>query len=64
MEIFGNTAIINTTTAISVTGANASALIHDNSASIHNNTVGIDVNAGTATITGNNSLRQRDGSPV
>jgi hypothetical protein len=54
MQIFGNTSISNTTTAISVVGANASANIHDNSASIHDNTAGIDVNAASATITSNN----------
>ena len=54
MEISGNTSISNTTTAISVLGANASAVVHDNAASIHNNSVGISVNAGSATITGNN----------
>jgi CSLREA domain-containing protein len=54
MEISGNTSIINTTTAISVVGANASANIHNNSSSIHDNSVGIDVTGGSATVISNN----------
>ena len=61
MQISGNTSISNTTTAISVVGANASANIHDNAASIHDNSVGIDVNAGSATITGNNLFANATG---
>ncbi|HEY2760091.1 MAG TPA: hypothetical protein VGI75_05090, partial [Pirellulales bacterium] len=38
---------------IFVSGANASANIHDNSASIHGNAVGIEVSGGTATISNN-----------
>ena len=54
MEISGDTSILNTTTAISVVGANASSHIHDNSASIHDNTTGIEVNDGAANIVSNN----------
>ncbi len=54
LEIYGNTSVSGGTTGISVSGANASANIHDNAASIHDNTVGIDVSAGSATIVSNN----------
>ncbi len=42
-----------TLTGVLVDGADASALIQNNNASIHGFAVGIDVNGGTATITGN-----------
>ncbi|MCM3873670.1 MAG: hypothetical protein ND895_23535, partial [Pyrinomonadaceae bacterium] len=61
MEIFGDTSITNTTTAISVVGANASSHIHDNSASIHDNTTGIDVNGGSANINNNNLFANATG---
>ena len=54
MEISGNTSVSGCAKGISVVGANASANIHDNSASVHDDTVGIEVNAATATITSNN----------
>ena len=54
MEISGNTSVSGCAKGISVVGANASANIHDNEASIHDDTVGIEVNAATATITSNN----------
>ncbi|HSS20331.1 MAG TPA: C25 family cysteine peptidase [Pyrinomonadaceae bacterium] len=53
MDISGNTSVSNTTTAISVAGANASANVHDNIASIHNNTTAFSVSGGSATITRN-----------
>ena len=59
MEITADTAVSNSATAISVTGANASANIHDNAASIHDNTAGIEVSAATATIKNNNLYGNR-----
>ena len=54
MQISGNTSVSGGSTGISVPGANASANIHNNAASIHDNGVGINVAAGSATITSNN----------
>ncbi|MFO0789325.1 MAG: right-handed parallel beta-helix repeat-containing protein [Pirellulales bacterium] len=48
-----DTNIYNTGTAVHVTGPLANAAITGNDNSIHNNVVGIDVDGGTATITGN-----------
>jgi hypothetical protein len=52
-EISGDTNITGAVTGILVSGADASANIHDNDNSIHGNTIGIDVNGGSATITNN-----------
>ena len=54
LEVNGDTSITTSAVGILVTGANASANIHDNSASIHGNPTGITVDAGSATITRNN----------
>ena len=56
LEVSGNTAISSSAVGaigILVSGANASANIHHNSASIHGNATGIKVDGGSATITGN-----------
>ena len=57
LEILGDTSITSSVVGaigIQVSGANASANIHDNNASIHGNTTGIKVDGATATITSNN----------
>ena len=54
-EITGDTDIITggTGTGILVSGSNASANIHGNNASIHGNAIGIEVDGGSATVSGN-----------
>ncbi|MCC6123956.1 MAG: right-handed parallel beta-helix repeat-containing protein, partial [Pirellulales bacterium] len=51
--IQNDTSITACATGILVEGADASALVQNNSASIHGNAIGIDVNAGLANITNN-----------
>ena len=53
VTIDSDTNIFNTGTGVRVTGSAANALITGNDNSIHDNTVGVDVDGGTATITGN-----------
>ena len=53
VTIDSDTNIFNTGTGVHVTGPVANAIITGNDNSIHDNTVGVDVDGGTATITGN-----------
>jgi len=52
-DIRGNTNISGSPTGILVIGSDATANIHDNNSTINANTIGIDVNAGQATINKN-----------
>lgn len=53
ITIDSDTNIFNTGTGVRLTGPAANALITGNDNSIHDNTVGVDVDGGAATITGN-----------
>ncbi|MFT3883716.1 MAG: right-handed parallel beta-helix repeat-containing protein [Gemmatales bacterium] len=53
VSVTGNTTVSGSPTGILVSGSDASANINNNLSSIFGNVIGIDVNAGTATITSN-----------
>ncbi|MEO6392105.1 MAG: carboxypeptidase-like regulatory domain-containing protein [Pyrinomonadaceae bacterium] len=54
MQITGNTSINNAQKGVNVVGLHASVNLHDNDDALHNNVVGLEVNGGAATVTGNN----------